>query len=48
MHTIIAFVSIVGGMIFFGAAGLILGPIVFTVTRVLLQIWRARNSIADT
>ena len=47
MHTIIAFVSIVGGMIFFGAAGLILGPIVFTVTRVLLQIWRARNAVAD-
>jgi predicted PurR-regulated permease PerM len=47
MHTIIAFVSIVGGMIFFGAAGLILGPIVFTVTRVLLQIWRARNAIAE-
>jgi predicted PurR-regulated permease PerM len=47
MHTIIAFVSIVGGMIFFGAAGLILGPIVFTVTRVLLQIWRGRNAVAD-
>lgn len=47
MHTIIAFVSIVGGIIFFGAAGLILGPIVFTVTRVLLQIWRVRNAVAD-
>jgi predicted PurR-regulated permease PerM len=48
MHTIIAFVSIVGGMLFFGAAGLILGPVVFTVTRGLLHIWRSRNAVAET
>ncbi len=40
MHTIVAFVSIVGGLAVFGAAGLILGPVIFTVTRLLLEIWK--------
>jgi predicted PurR-regulated permease PerM len=40
MHTLVAFVSIVGGLIVFGPAGLILGPVVFTVTRLLLEIWK--------
>jgi len=39
MHTLVAFVSIVGGLIVFGPSGLILGPVVFTVTRLLLEIW---------
>ena len=47
MHTAIAFVSIVGGMIVFGPSGLILGPVVFTATRALLEIWRSRNAAAD-
>jgi predicted PurR-regulated permease PerM len=40
MHTIVAFVSIVGGLIVFGPSGLILGPVVFTVTRLLLEVWK--------
>jgi len=44
IHTAIAFVSIVGGLIVFGTAGLILGPVIFTATRVLLEIWRSRNA----
>ena len=43
MHTIIAFVSIVGGLIVFGPSGLILGPVMFTVTRILLEIWSTQN-----
>ncbi len=43
MHTIIAFVSIVGGLIVFGPSGLILGPVMFTVTRILLEIWSSQN-----
>ena len=43
MHTILAFISIVGGLIFFGPAGLVLGPVMFTVTRVLLEIWSSQN-----
>lgn len=40
LHTILAFMSVVGGLILFGPAGLILGPVVLTVTAVLLEIWR--------
>ena len=46
MHSLVAFVSIVGGLIVLGPSGLILGPVVFTVTRVLLQIWSRRNAAA--
>ena len=44
MHSVPAFISIVGGLIVFGPSGLILGPVIFTVTRLLLHIWRARNT----
>ena len=46
MHTVLAFISLVGGLIVFGPAGLILGPVIFTVTRLLLEIWR-RNVAID-
>jgi predicted PurR-regulated permease PerM len=39
MHTLVAFVAIVGGLVVFGPAGLILGPVVFAITRLLLEIW---------
>jgi predicted PurR-regulated permease PerM len=42
LHTIPAFISIVGGVILFGASGLILGPLVVTVTIFVLEIWRVR------
>ena len=44
LHTVLAFISIVGGLIVFGASGLILGPVVVTVTLLLLEIWRRRNA----
>lgn len=47
MHTVLAFISIVGGLIVFGASGLILGPVIFTITRLLLEIWRERNAAAN-
>jgi predicted PurR-regulated permease PerM len=46
LHTVLAFVSIVGGLMFFGAAGLILGPVILTITTVLLQIWQTRSKSA--
>ena len=46
MHSVVAFVSIVGGLIVLGPSGLILGPVIFTVTRVLLEIWSLRNTAA--
>ena len=47
MHTVLTFISVVGGLIVFGPAGLILGPVVFTVTRLLLEIWSRRNVAAN-
>jgi predicted PurR-regulated permease PerM len=43
MHTVLAFVTIVGGLMVFGASGFILGPVIFTVTRILLEVWRSQN-----
>ncbi len=43
LHTLLAFVSIVGGLAVFGSAGLILGPVIFAITRQLLEIWNRRS-----
>ena len=45
LHTLLAFVSIVGGLVVFGSSGLILGPVVFAITRLLLQIWNRRHAV---
>jgi predicted PurR-regulated permease PerM len=47
MHTVLAFIAVIGGLIVFGAAGLILGPVVVAITLSLLEIWRSRNARAD-
>jgi predicted PurR-regulated permease PerM len=39
LHTALAFVSVVGGLIAFGPAGLVLGPVTLTVTQSLLDVW---------
>jgi predicted PurR-regulated permease PerM len=44
LHTIPTFISIVGGLMLFGASGLILGPLVLTMTIGMFEIWRARAS----
>jgi predicted PurR-regulated permease PerM len=44
LHTILVFMSVVGGLILFGAAGLILGPVTLSVTITLLEIWFNRNA----
>jgi predicted PurR-regulated permease PerM len=41
-HTLIMFVAVVGGLIAFGAAGLILGPVILAVTDSLIELWRKR------
>ena len=42
MHTVLAFISVVGGLILFGPSGIILGPVALTITTALLEIWRGR------
>ncbi len=36
--------TVVGGLLFFGPAGLILGPVTLTVTQSLLDVWPKRGS----
>jgi predicted PurR-regulated permease PerM len=43
LHTIPAFISIIGGLTVFGPSGLILGPVTLTITILLLEIWRSRR-----
>jgi predicted PurR-regulated permease PerM len=43
LHTVLAFISVVGGLLLFGPAGLILGPVTLTVTVVLLDVWHKRT-----
>lgn len=48
LHTVLAFMSIVGGLVLFGPAGLILGPVTLTATIALLEIWLIRTSVEAT
>ena len=47
LHTVLAFMSVVGGLIIFGASGLILGPVVLTITTELLAIWHRRTAARE-
>lgn len=44
MHTAVAFISVVGGLIVVGPTGVIAGPVVVAVTISLLEIWHRRNA----
>ena len=48
LHTILIFISVIGGLLQFGTAGLILGPVSLAVTVALLEIWYKRNSTKTT
>jgi predicted PurR-regulated permease PerM len=43
LHPVNIFVSLVGALIFFGAPGLILGPVLLASTIALLEIWHDRT-----
>jgi predicted PurR-regulated permease PerM len=42
-HPLPVFFSILGGLLVFGASGLILGPLVLAITDALLRVWRDRT-----
>jgi len=44
LHTVLAFIAVVGSLIVLGPPGLILGPVALTVTQLLLEIWRSRTA----
>jgi len=43
MHTAAVFFAIVGGLAVFGAAGVILGPVILAVTLGLVDVWKSRT-----
>ena len=47
LHTIPAFISIIGGLILFGAPGFILGPLAATVTMLLVEFWTRQWASRD-
>lgn len=48
IHTLWVFVSVIGGLSVFGFLGLVLGPFLFTVLVVLLEIYKVEFCIAPT
>jgi predicted PurR-regulated permease PerM len=42
LHTAPTFIALLGGLQLFGPSGLILGPVAFTTTTLLLEFWRRR------
>ena len=48
LHTIPAFISIVGGLLLFGAPGFILGPLAATTTMLLVEIWMRHEASSQT
>ncbi|MCS3726046.1 AI-2E family transporter [Bradyrhizobium betae] len=45
MHTMLSFIAVVGGLVFMGTPGVVLGPLLLAVTLTLLQVWRGRATI---
>lgn len=43
LHTLAAFISILGGILLLGASGFVLGPLIVTLTLTLMEIWRERE-----
>lgn len=46
LHTVPAFISMLGGVVLFGASGFILGPLVVVTTMLLAEFWTARLTAA--
>jgi predicted PurR-regulated permease PerM len=44
LHTLAVFVSVFGGLIAFGVAGVVLGPVILATTVALLGVWRIRTN----
>lgn len=44
LHTLPVFIAVVGGLVLFGASGVILGPVALAVTVALVDVWRRRTA----
>jgi predicted PurR-regulated permease PerM len=43
LHAVPSFFALLGGVILFGTAGIVLGPLLLTITWTLMEIWRRRT-----
>jgi predicted PurR-regulated permease PerM len=48
LHTLAVFFAIVGGVMVFGAAGIIIGPAVLALTVTLIDVWHRRTAEGET
>ena len=48
LHTIPAFISIIGGLLLFGAPGFILGPLAATMTMLFIEFWASHEASSQT
>jgi predicted PurR-regulated permease PerM len=44
LHPLLLFLALVGGLVGFGAASLVLGPMALAITLALVDIWRTRTA----
>jgi predicted PurR-regulated permease PerM len=42
LHPVVSFIAIVGGLLLFGAHGIVLGPLVVAIAQSLIEVWRGR------
>lgn len=47
LHTVPVFIAMLGGLVVFGTAGVVLGPVVLVLTSALIEIWRHRVHPGD-
>ena len=47
IHTVPVFIAVIGGLVTFGAAGIVLGPVILAITVVLADVWRQRMAQGD-
>jgi predicted PurR-regulated permease PerM len=45
---LLVFIAIVGGLLVFGASGLVLGPVVLAITIAAMEIWRDRTAAGQS
>jgi predicted PurR-regulated permease PerM len=48
LHTLAVFFAIVGGLMVFGASGIIIGPAMLSFTVALIDVWRRRTAGGET
>jgi predicted PurR-regulated permease PerM len=47
MHTVPVFIAAMGGLLAFGATGIVLGPLVLAVAIALIDVWKRRTALQE-